>query len=182
MQRARIEVAKALLLQCEVPLDTVIEAIRIANRAKVPVVFNPSPCLSGFPWGEVEIDYLIVNRAEAEQIFGRKPVQVDAHADFWGQSLKVNKVRHLIVTRGAESTLLIHDSTIRRVATHKVKPVDTVGAGDTFAGAFVTHMAEGASLLECVRWANTAAALSTLHHGAQGGIPLRGEVQSALAG
>jgi len=181
MQRSRIEVAKALLVQLEVPLDTVIEAIKLANGREVPVVLNPSPAQADFPWGEVTINVLIVNNGEARQIFGADADDIADELDAWKQRLKEKGVRTLVVTRGEKSTLVLTDSGLKKVATHKVKPIDTVGAGDTFAGAFTTHLAEGSPLLECVRWANTAGALATLKVGAQEGIPHRGDVQSALS-
>ena len=52
VQRQRIASADILLLQLEVPMATVIEAVRLANRAQVPVVLNPSPLRDGFPWGK----------------------------------------------------------------------------------------------------------------------------------
>ena len=69
-QRKRITSADILLLQFEVPMATVIEAVRLANRANVPVVLNPSPLREGFPWGKCELDTLLVNAGEAEAIFG----------------------------------------------------------------------------------------------------------------
>jgi len=180
MQRARIEVAKALLIQLEVPLETVVEAIKLANGRDVPVVLNPSPIHPEFPWGKVTVNVLIVNQGEAKQIFDADVDEIADHLDDWKESLKQKGVRTLIVTRGEKSTLVLSESGLKKVATHKVKPVDTVGAGDTFAGAFTTHLAEGSPLLECVRWANVAGALATLKMGAQEGIPHRGDVQSAL--
>lgn len=180
MQRSRIEVAKALLVQLEVPLDTVVESIRLANGRSVPVVLNPSPVHPDFPWGEVGIDVLIVNLGEARSIFGANADELADHADAWKERIKAKGVRTLIVTRGEKSTLILTESGLKKVATHKIKPVDTVGAGDTFAGAFTTHLAEGAPLLDCVRWANVAGALATQKPGAQEGIPHRGDVQSAM--
>lgn len=181
MQRSRIEVAKALLIQLEVPLESVVESIKLANGRDVPVVLNPSPIQPEFPWGEVVINVLIVNLGEARQIFEADPDSIPDHLDEWKERLRQKGVRTLIVTRGEKSTLILSDTGLKKVATHKVKPVDTVGAGDTFAGAFTTHLAEGAPLIDCVRWANTAGALATLKVGAQEGIPHRGDVQSALS-
>lgn len=181
MQRSRIEVAKALLVQLEVPLETVVEAIKLANGREVPVVLNPSPIHPDFPWGKVTINVLIVNGGEAKEIFGADPADIGDQLDAWKARLVEKGVRTLVVTRGEKSTLVLTEAGLKKVATHKVKPLDTVGAGDTFAGAFTTHLAEGAALLECVRWANAAGALATLKVGAQEGIPHRGDVQSALA-
>lgn len=180
MQRSRIEVAKALLVQLEVPLETVVEAIRLANGRNVPVVLNPSPIIPEFPWGEVLINVLIVNQGEATRVFGAEAEQIADHVDEWKQRIADKKVTTLIVTRGEKSTLVLNEAGLKKVATHKVKPVDTVGAGDSFAGAFTTHLAEGAPLLECVKWANAAGALATLKVGAQEGIPHRGDVQSVI--
>lgn len=180
MQRSRIEVAKALLIQLEVPLETVVESIKLANGRDVPVVLNPSPIHPEFPWGEVAITVLIVNSGEAQQIFGADAEEMAEKVEEWKAWLGQKKIRTLIVTRGEKSTLVLTETGLKKVAAHKVKAVDTVGAGDTFAGAFTTHLAEGAPLLECVRWANTAGALATLKVGAQEGIPHRGDVQSAL--
>lgn len=180
MQRSRIEVAKALLVQLEVPLESVVEAIRLANGRDVPVVLNPSPCHPEFPWGQVRIHVLIVNASEARSLFGLNPDDMADALDAWKEVLRAKAVQILIVTRGERSTLILTEAGLKKVATHKVKAVDTVGAGDTFAGAFTTHFAEGTPLIDCVRWANGAAALATLKVGAQEGIPMRGEVQSAL--
>lgn len=181
MQRSRIEVAHALLVQLEVPLESVVESIALANGRNVPVVLNPSPIHPEFPWGKVTINYLIVNQGEAKQIFEADPDGMADHLETWKPLLAGKGVRTLIVTRGEKSTLVLSESGLKKVATHKVKAVDTVGAGDTFAGAFTAHIAEGTALLECVRWANAAGALATLKVGAQEGIPHRGDVQSALA-
>lgn len=181
MQRSRIEVAKALLLQLEIPLETAVEAIKIANYRSVPVVLNASPHQAEFPWGQVKVEVLIVNEGEAKTLFAANPDDMADATDAWKDKLKRMDVRTLIVTRGDRSTLVLSDSGFKKAAAHKVKPVDTVGAGDAFAGAFTTQFAEGAPLLECVRWANTAGALATLKAGAQEGIPLRGDVQSAIA-
>lgn len=180
MQRSKIEVAQALLVQLEVPLESVVESITLANGRNVPVILNPSPIHPEFPWGKVRIDYLIVNQGEAQQIFGHEADDMADHLDTWKSLLTQKGVRTLIVTRGEKSTQVLTEAGLKKVATYKVKPVDTVGAGDTFAGAFTTHLAEGTPLLDCIRWANAAGALATLKVGAQEGIPHRGDVQNAL--
>ena len=180
MQRARIAVAKMLLLQLEIPMDAAVDAIRIANEAKVAVVLNASPVLPKFPWGDLKFDVVIVNENEARQIFELSPSAAAAHHDSWKERLMAKRIRHLIITRGGSSTLLISKTGVEEVPAFPVTPVDTVGAGDTFAGAFTTYLAEGIDILEAIRWANAAAALSTQKSGAQEGVPHRGDVQSAL--
>lgn len=178
MQRARIAVAKVLLLQLEIPLETAVEAILIANETQVPAILNASPIRADFPWGTVKIEVLIVNETEAESIFGDIARTQDLKA--WAGVLSERAIHHVIITRGGNSTWVISKTRLMEVPVHPVTPVDTVGAGDTFAGAFTAHFAEGTTVEESVRWANAAAALSTLKSGAQEGVPYRGDVQSAL--
>ncbi len=181
MQRSKIEVAHALLVQLEVPLDTIIEAMELANGRQVPVILNASPVNAAFPWGKVVVDVLILNAAEAAQVFNLELGKAAEQLEKWQRLLSDRQIKTLIITQGERPTLVLNAEGLKRVPTYKVKPVDTVGAGDAFTGAFATHFAEGTPLLECVRWANTCGALATLQKGAQQGIPLRGEVQSALS-
>src|SRR5215831_10732014 len=106
-RRESISSADALLLQLEVPLDSVIEAVRIANRSDVPVVFNPSPWSQGFPWGEYNIDTLIVNAVEAQAIFGLRLDAIPSTLPTWRKQLANRCVTQLIITRGAKPTIYI---------------------------------------------------------------------------
>jgi ribokinase len=115
MQRARIAVAKMLLLQLEIPMDAAVDAIRIANEAKVAVVLNASPVLPKFPWGDLKFDVVIVNENEARQIFDLTPSAAAVHHDSWKERLTAKRIRHLIITRGGSSTLLISKTGVEEV-------------------------------------------------------------------
>lgn len=180
-QRARIAVASAVLIQLEVPLDAVLAAIEIANETRVPVILNPSPILPDFPWGGCRIDFLIVNQNEARAVFGLDPESLESETALWVAALAQKKVQTLIVTRGRRPTQTLHQGVYQTVPTHPVAPVDTVGAGDTFAGVFAAQHHSGKPFLEAVRWANVAGALATLKPGAQEGIPMAGDITQALA-
>ncbi|HWI57319.1 MAG TPA: ribokinase [Bacillota bacterium] len=178
-QRARIAAASLLLLQLEVPMATVIEAVRQANRAQVPVVLNPSPLRDGFPWGKCQLDTVIANAGEAQAIFGLPIEQLSASLPEWRSALATHRIGWLIITRGAQSTLCLSATDFFEVPTLAVKPVDTVGAGDAFAGTFVARRAEGADVATAVRYANCAGALATLKAGAQEAIPNRSATEKA---
>ena len=180
MQRSRIAVSKALLVQLEVPLETVVDAIGIANQTNVPVVLNPSPANDAFPWGKVSIQHLIVNATEAQALFGLDATNAMEEIADWRKKLTAMKIGTLLITRGAEPTLILTANSFDQVPAIEVKPIDTVGAGDAFAGAYTCQIAEGATALQAVLWANAAGALATQKEGAQEGIPLRGDVQSLL--
>jgi ribokinase len=175
-----IESAGVLLLQFEIPMPSVIQAIRLANRAKVPVVLNPSPFREDFPWGEYPIDTLITNAVETETIFGLKPTGLPADLSKWQSALRRRHIARLLITRGAQPTLFISESEFEAVPTLRVKPVDTVGAGDAFTGTFAACMAGHTDVVTAIRYANCAGALATLKPGAQDAIPRRSAVARAV--
>jgi len=168
------------VLQFEVPMPTVVAAVRLANRAGIPVVLNPSPWRPGFPWGRCRVDTLIVNDGEAQAIFDLPVRSLSSRRSAWLSGLRRRGVTRLVITRGAQSTLVLTEQTFLEVPTLRVRPVDTVGAGDAFAGTFAVGLAGGGGLEAAVRQANCAGALATLKAGAQEAIPTRSAVQKAL--
>lgn len=175
--RRKIETAAALLLQFEVPTDAVLAALRIANAAGVPTILNPSPFRAEFPWGEVRLDVVIVNEGEAASLTGLKPGTIRRQARRWQETLTERNIERLIVTRGNNGTLTRDVSgDFQEIAAYSVRPVDTVGAGDAFAGCLVAAMARGHAIHEAIRQANGAGALATLKPGAQEAIPTRREL------
>ena len=181
-QRKRIASADILLLQLEVPMATVVEAVRIANQSKVPVVLNPSPLRDGFPWGKCGLDTLMVNAGEAEAIFGLPLTSLPLALPKWQRALSKWRIERLIITRGAKPTLCVSAAGYLKVPTLKVRPVDTVGAGDAFAGSFAARLTGGGDIVNTIRHANCAGALATLKAGAQEAIPNRARMQKALEG
>ncbi len=174
--KAQIASARILLLQFEVPMPAVIEAIRVANRGNVPVVLNPSPLREGFPWGRCAIDTLVVNSGEARAIFG---LSLKTRATL-RRRLARWQIQRLVITRGAKPTNNFDAAGRTEIPTLSVKPVDTVGAGDAFAGAYAARRAEGLDVVTAIRYANCAGALATLKTGAQEAIPNRAATETAL--
>jgi ribokinase len=97
----------------------------------------------------------------------------------WRHELAKRQITQLLVTRGAKSTLCLTAEECFGVPTRRVRAVDTVGAGDTFAGTFTARMAEGIEMEEAVALANCAGALTTLKSGAQEAMPTRRATQQA---
>ncbi len=161
-----IREAEALLLQLECPLPVVRLAAEIARAARVRVILNPSPLTEAFLANPFEVDVLIVNEGEARKLAPNR-------------SLQEAKCRQLVITRGAKSTLHITEDGLGEYVPPKVSPVDTVGAGDAFAGAFAVASSEGQP--NAVAFANAAGALATQKAGAQPSIPWR-EAILALKG
>ena len=180
-QAARIAAARIVLLQLEIPLPAVIETVRLANRAGVPVVLNPSPLRAGFPWGQCRLNTLVTNAVEAQAIFGLSPARIAKDWRACRRLLARRSVDQLIITRGAKPTMCVTARGYWETAALPVKPVDTVGAGDAFAGALVARLAQGTELAEALRIANCAGALATLRRGAQEAIPSRSATERAAS-
>lgn len=181
VRKRRNLVRGVLLLQFEVPMPCVTEAARLANQSGFPVVLNPSPLRDGFPWGRLALDTLVVNEGEAEHLFKANVESLPARPQPWRTRMGRWRIRHLVVTRGARPTILLNAGQCLQIAGLKVKPVDTVGAGDAFAGAYAARRAEGCDVAEAIRYANCAGALATLKPGAQEAIPSRAATGRARA-
>lgn len=170
-----IRTAGALLVQLEVSLPAVVEAMSIASSHGIPVILNPSPWREDFPWQDVGTDFLITNETEAELFLGF-PASED-YLDDIRDRLEERRVDRLIVTRGGEETLFFTAmGEFLSIPVLPVVPIDTVGAGDAFAGCFAARIASGEDLESALRAANCAGALATLGAGAQDPIPDRSQV------
>jgi ribokinase len=81
------------------------------------------------------------------------------------------------VTLGADGVIVVRDGEVIRVASPRVEPVDTTGAGDAFCGTMGEALSRGANLSDAVHWAAKAGALATTRHGAQAAMPTREELE-----
>jgi len=179
--RTAIISAEAMLVQLEIPLAAVVAALGVAEKASTPTVVNPSPWRRDFPWGTHAIDFVIVNELEAEDLLGFRPTRATgATAREVRHVLGPLRIGALIVTRGARPTLCFSETLSLTEPTVKVTPIDTVGAGDAFSGAFAAAIAQGRPVPEAIRRANCAGALSTLKLGAQEALPTLAQVERAV--
>ena len=119
-------------------------------------------------------------RGEARSIFGLRVGDISTSLPRWRRALARRRVGRLIITRGADSTVCLDRTEYGEVPTLRVKPKDTVGAGDAFAGALAARRAEGMEILAAIQHANCAGALTTLLPGTQEAIPNRRETERAF--
>lgn len=160
--------ARVVLAQLEVPVGTVEQAFRNARSNGAITVLNPAPAAS-LPRDLLELcDIVIPNEHEIELLGG-----VDHLLDLG--------VTTVVVTLGAEGAEVHQRSSRRHVEPFSVSPVDTTGAGDTFCGSLCARLAARESLDAALRYAATAAALSTTRLGAVPSIPLANEVAAAMS-
>jgi len=167
-QAALIRTADALLLQLECQLTTVLRAVEIARAAGVPVILNPSPLTPEFLHSRMKVHTLIVNEHEEEE--ANRYIGGDENPTL------AERCEQLIVTAGSRPARITTAAQSLSLTPPRVTPVDTVGAGDAFAGAFAVALTEGRMLNEAIAFANAAGALATLQPGAQTAIPRREEV------
>ena len=172
--------ARAVVMQLETPLATVQAAAELASRAKVPVILNPAPARV-LPDKLLKlVSILTPNESEAELLTGIA-VTGEATAVQAADKLRARGVETVILTLGARGAFVATASTRQLVSGFRVKAVDSTAAGDVFNGALAVSLGEGRPLLEAVRFANAAAAISVTRLGAQPSAPTRNEIEALLA-
>lgn len=174
--------ADVVLMQLECPVATVEYAARMAAEAGVKVILNPAPAPAE-PLSEEMMKNLFLitpNRSEASRISGINVTDMEsAHRAI--RAIYAMGPKNVIITLGSEGSLIYDGSMIMRVDACKVEAVDTTAAGDTYSGVLASVIAEGKSLIEAVREANVAAAISVTRMGAQPAAPTRAEINEFKA-
>ncbi|WP_145317306.1 ribokinase [Paenibacillus xylanexedens] len=162
--------ADIVLIQQEIPEETVIHVSALCAEFGTPLLLNPAPART-LPQEVIDnAAYITPNEHEAEILFqSMSPAQALRQYP--------NK---LFITEGSKGVRYFDGTEEILVPTYKVEAVDTTGAGDTFNAAFAVALAEGKPLQESIRFANRAASLSVTKFGAQGGMPTRDEVEVSL--
>lgn len=174
--RPAIEQADVVLIQLEVPLETVIEAARIGSESGTAVILNPAPAQ---PLGDLllrQVTVLTPNETETELLTGVAVTDPAGQAKA-AQDLRRRGIQTVVMTLGGAGSFLFAADTGEMVPTVKIDPVDTTAAGDAFNGALAVALAEGRELRQAVRFANLAGALAATRLGAQPSLPTRAEVE-----
>lgn len=168
-----------LILQLEIPLDTVTAYAQAAQAAGVKVVLNAAPAR---PLPEALLsstDILVVNEGELATIVGAEQSLPVSEQLRRAQALGPGTVT---VTLGAQGNLTRQGEQEIQVAASRVSVRDTTGAGDTFVGSLVAALTEGQPLAQALHFASVGAALACTRTGAQPSMPLRSEIDQALQG
>lgn len=163
-----------VLLQHEIPQETIEYVVDLCAQNGVKVVLNPGPARPVKQGVLEKVTYLTPNEHEAVILFG---------TDLTFEEMMKKYPEKLVITQGSRgvSTCLKNGEVIL-VPARKADVVDTTGAGDTLNGAFTVAVTEGKAIRDALLFANTAAGLSTEKFGAQGGMPTYEEVKKAMEG
>jgi ribokinase len=161
-----LRAADCIVLQFEIPLETVYYTIEFGRKHGIPCIVNPAPAQAVDMDALAGLDYFVPNETEAETITSM-PVQSVDDAKRCAEKLLASGIRRIIITLGAKGSLLAGRGVLEHVPPFSVTSIDSTGAGDAFIGSFAVFLAEGATEQEAVRRANLYAALSTTGIGTQ---------------
>jgi ribokinase len=175
LARKEILRSELILMQLEIPVETVAYAATIAFDAGIKVILNPAPAAK-IPDDLLSRLYMITpNETEAELISGI-PVQDMESAKRAAKNLYDRGVKVVVITLGSKGALLYTGDTTLLVPSPKVEAIDTTAAGDVFNGAIAVAISEGIPLEIAVEFACNAAAISVTRMGAQSSAPYRAEI------
>lgn len=178
---ALIKDSDLVLLQLEIPFETIRHICKLASRHQKRIILNPAPArkLDEDVLGSLE--YLVLNETEAEIIAGQKVT--DDNMEAVCRAIKDMGPEHIILTLGSRGSYVFDKKVQQYVESFTVKAVDSTAAGDTFCGAFAVSILSGdQDIITAVRFANAAGALSVTRQGAQTSIPGVKEIEEFLAG
>ncbi len=169
----------ALVMQLEIPLETVTYAAAVAKQKGMLVLLNPAPAV---PLGEEllkNVDIIAPNETETEILTG-VGLDSDVHIALAVKKLYQLGVKRVIITMGSRGSIVAEGQTITPVEPRKVKAVDTTSAGDTFVGATVLRYLDGDTLEDAARFASVASSITVTREGAAQSIPTLDEVKKVI--
>lgn len=172
---ASVTDAGFILMQLEIPMSTVLKAAEFGKNHGVKVVLNPAPVndevFKTFPF----VDITTPNAKEAEMLTGI-PVNSVESAERAARAIRQKGVEQVVVTMGKMGALVLDDQVATFIPASEVTTVDTTAAGDSFNGALVVALSEGKTLVDAVKFASSAAAITVTRMGAQSAMPYRNEL------
>jgi ribokinase len=169
-----------LLLQLEIPIETVLSAAQRAKGSGLRVLLNPAPARP-LPDELISVpDFLLPNETELG-LLTNQPVNDLASAEKAAHALLSRGAQTIIVTLAANGALLVTKENTKHIPSFKVNVVDTTAAGDAFIGGFASALLQNNSLEEAVRYGCACGALATTRFGAQPSLPTKEEVERFMS-
>lgn len=172
--KSTIEEADFLLLQLEIPLETVEYAASLAKKAETTVILDPAPAVKLYDQLLSNVDYLLPNEHELDLVLGGVPGSLEEKSNI----LISKGVGAVILTEGSKGVTIVSKNQKIKITAPKMNAVDTTAAGDTFAGAFAYGLAKNWEMTKAAEFAVKAASLSVTRVGAQSSIPWLKEVET----
>jgi ribokinase len=174
-----INEAAMIVMQFEIPEETIKYVIDLANSKNIPVLWNVAPARA-FDFSYIpKVNILVLNEVEAG-FLSEMPVENKTDAEKAAEKLVAKGVEKVIITLGSQGVFVVTKNEKVSVPAFEVEALDTTAAGDTFCGAFAVALVEGKSLKESLQFASAAAAISVTRMGAQPSAPTRLEIDSFI--
>ncbi|RPI86231.1 MAG: ribokinase [Chloroflexi bacterium] len=170
--------ATCLLLQLEIPLQSVQAAAEIAHKNGVLVILNPAPACQIPDELFKLVDILTPNEKEAEMLLGEH--EIPPGASFLPGLSEKTGVRTIVATLGSRGVRVFAGGEETHIPAFSITPVDTTACGDAFNGALASALARGENILSAANYANAAGALAATKLGAQPSLPAAKEVKQLL--
>ena len=161
-----LKTTDCIVLQFEIPLETVYYTVAFARKHGIRCILNPAPGQPVDMQALTGLDYFVPNESEAETITGM-PVRNIEEAKACAEKLLGSGIRRVIITLGDNGCLLASADVEEHLPAFAVRSIDSTGAGDAFIGSFAVFLAEGLPEREAVRRANLYAGVSTTGVGTQ---------------
>ena len=162
-----LRTCRLILMQMEVPAETVYHTIAFAKANGIETVLNPAPAAADLDVDRIrDVTFLVPNESELALLTGM-PVADGAQVEAAARALLAKGIRTVVVTMGSRGALLVDEAGARPVPPAKVTPVDTTGAGDAFIGSFAHFYAETGDVAGALDIAARYAADSTTRRGTQ---------------
>lgn len=165
-----IKESDIILLQLEIPVESVLFAIELAHKHKKKVLLNPAPARQIDDKYLAMIHSLILNETEAEFLTGL-PVETDSQIREAAKVLLKKGPQNIVITLGAKGSYVKNSERDEFLPGFKVEAVDTTAAGDVYCGNLAVALVDGKSIFEAVRFASAASAISVTRLGAQPSAP-----------
>ena len=168
-----------LLVQFEIPLETIWYAIKLAKKKNMIVVVNPAPAKRIPKEILKEIDYLILNQSEAELLTGEYPENIE-NCRIASNKLHECGVKNIVITLGEKGAFYSTNNLNGLLPSIGVNVVDTTGAGDTFLGMFVYKLLEEENIEKIIQYSVVAGALACERENAHDYVPTLEEIEEKM--
>lgn len=177
-----LKVCSLIILQLEVPLETVYAAIDFGNAHGIKVLLNPAPASPDLDVARLKgCEFVMPNETELSLMTGM-PVDNAEQVQAAAEKLLAGGIRNVIVTMGSQGSMWVSAAGVQRVASLQVKAVDTTGAGDSFIGCFAAEYVAHGDVLQAMELASKYAAFGVTRKGTQEAYGTKEEFQQFLAG
>jgi len=180
-----IKNATSIVVQMEIPTDTIEEIFNIASQGLAIKILNPAPLKYLSPKILKNVDILIPNEGELYGLhsllnLGHLPLDLSARLKKASRDIAEMGVKTVITTLGSEGSIVFHgdQDNFIHIPAIKVHAIDTVGAGDCFIGVFASRLNQGKNILNAVKYASVAASIAVTREGAQESMPYKEEIDA----